>query len=144
MHSGCCDACEGQALALRVPGDAFFRCLARDRPSRYGVRFFRRAEAVTPIPTRCRFSCIAYLAPAIAPSSWPSCKSWPSCFRRTSGIARDRPSPYGRHPSLCRARVLAFARLCSGEHKLQMRTCLLLPDGTQAIAIYRVQTSLSL
>ena len=49
-----------------------------------GVRFFRRAGAVTPIPTRCRFSCIAYLAPAIAPSSCPSCLSWPSCFRRES------------------------------------------------------------
>ena len=59
-----CDACEGQALALRAPRRVFFRS----------------AGAVTPIPTlarvypagrvlACRFSCIAYLAPAITPPS---------------------------------------------------------------------------
>ena len=42
--------CEGQALALRGPGRVFFRCLARDRPSRYGagVRFFRSAGGCPP------------------------------------------------------------------------------------------------
>ena len=44
----------------------------------------RSAGAVTPIPTRCRFACIAYLAPAIAPGA-----------RFSSVHARDRPSHYG-------------------------------------------------
>ena len=39
--------------------------LARDRPSRYDKgEGYRSAGAVTPIPTRCRKTCIAYLAPA--------------------------------------------------------------------------------
>ena len=38
---------------------------ARDRPSPYDKgEGYRRAGAVTSIPMRCRFSCIAYLAPA--------------------------------------------------------------------------------
>ena len=50
------------------------RCMRGTGPraTGIGVRFFHRAGAVTPIPTRCRFSCIAYLAPAIAPSSCSS------------------------------------------------------------------------
>ena len=52
MRSGFCDACEGQALALRGAGGRFF-----------SVPCERQALA-------------------IAPSSWPSCPSWPSCFRR--------------------------------------------------------------
>ena len=123
MCNGGWGACEGQALALRGPGCVFFvvrgpvprdralilcilsilaillqtECMRRTGPRATGAGgcvFFRRAWAVTPIPTRCRFSCIASLAPAIASSSCSSCASWPSCFRQTSGTAKDKPSPY--------------------------------------------------
>ena len=80
MRSGFCDACEGQALALRLRRRAA-RATVVQGPS----RLYQREASVYPTasvyPARgvlacgviaCRFSCIAYLAPAIAPSSWPS------------------------------------------------------------------------
>ena len=51
MCSGCCGACEGQALALRVPGRVFFGALRGTGPRATGAGgcvFFRRAGGCPP------------------------------------------------------------------------------------------------
>ena len=63
--------------ALSGPGERLPVKYSQDSADDRG---YRRARAVTPIPTRCRFSCIAYLALAMP---------------RSTTFARDRPSRYG-------------------------------------------------
>ena len=52
MHSGCCDACEGQALALREPRRAFFSVPCEGQA--LALRLRRRAARATvvrgPVP----------------------------------------------------------------------------------------------
>ena len=85
MRSGGCDACEGQALALRGAGCAFFsvhcegqalalRIKVKNTVVRGPSRLYQREARIYPTcgVIACRFSGIAYLAPAIAPSSCSS------------------------------------------------------------------------
>ena len=85
--------CEGQALALRVPGGAFFR-YARDRPSRFLPHPGHPANPGHPASDAIDIKVLMDLFSLLrrrsidmkvfqtfSPSSWPSCASWPSCFR---------------------------------------------------------------
>ena len=72
--------CSGGCGALRGTGP---------RATGIGVRFFRRAGAVTPIPTRYRFSCIAYLAPAIAHPVHPDNPGHPASDARAIKVLTD-------------------------------------------------------